>query len=87
MRFRDEQERLVAEQAVLGLRAVREAAAKAQWGRGLEVVELAVLEQGRKQQQQVLEAAMREASQKRTRHAAASGAGAGPRRSGPLDGR
>lgn len=66
MRFRDEQERLVAEQAVLGLRAVREAADKAQWGHGLEAVELAVLEQGRKQQQQVLEAAMREASQKRT---------------------
>jgi hypothetical protein len=46
MKFMDEQERLVAEQAVLGLRAVREAADKAQCGRGLEVVEAAVMEQG-----------------------------------------
>jgi len=44
MEFMDERERVIAEQAVLAYRAVREAAAHAAFGRGLEVTEAAALE-------------------------------------------
>ena len=74
MDYCNEQERLVAEQAVLGYRAVMAAMEQAPWGRGLEVVERAVLEQGREQQRRVLEQAMEAATQKRMRPAAARGA-------------
>lgn len=47
MEFRTNEERLVAEQAVLMYRAAHEAMAKAPAGRGLELTEAAVLEQGR----------------------------------------
>lgn len=82
MEFRSDAERLIAEQAVLGYRAVQEAAEQAEWGRGLEVVEDAVLEQGREQQRRVLNQAMKAASEKPTPRADAPGAGAGPNPSG-----
>lgn len=43
MQFRDERERLIAEQAVLAYRAVQEAAEKAEYGHGFEVMEEAAL--------------------------------------------
>ena len=44
MEFKDERERLIAEQAVLGFRAVEAAAAQAAWGHGMEAMEEATLE-------------------------------------------
>jgi hypothetical protein len=41
-----EQERLVAEQAVLTLRALNEAADKAQWGHGMEALESVIHDKG-----------------------------------------
>ena len=43
MEFKDERERLIAQQAVLGYRAVEAAAAKAAWGHGMEAMEDATL--------------------------------------------
>lgn len=43
MEFKDECERMIAEQAVLGFRAVQAAASKAVWGHGMEAMEDATL--------------------------------------------
>lgn len=56
--FRTEQERLVAEQAVLVFRATQAAMASAPHGRGLAVTEAAVLEQGRGLLQKILSEAL-----------------------------
>ncbi len=55
--FRDENERLVAEQAVLVYRAVVEAAQTAPHGQGLACMEVAVLDQGREHLRQMLQRA------------------------------
>ena len=57
MRFKDERERLIAEQAVLGYRAVQEAASKAVWGYGMEAMEEATLEVCREHGRRLLEEA------------------------------
>jgi hypothetical protein len=51
----DAKEQLIAEQAILGYREVVAAAQAAPHGRGLEFVERATLEQGRRQMARVLE--------------------------------
>jgi hypothetical protein len=51
----DEQERLVAEQAVLAYREVHQAMQSAPHGQGMACTEAAVLAQGREQQRRVLE--------------------------------
>jgi hypothetical protein len=51
----DDAERLVAEQALLAFRVSKRAAALAPMGRGLEVAERAVLEEGRKAMRLMLE--------------------------------
>ena len=51
----DENERLVAEQAVLAYREVHKAMQAAPYGRGLACTEAAVLVQGREQQRRILE--------------------------------
>ena len=51
----DPVERLIAEQAVLSARVVRQAMQGAPHGRGLEVTENAVVDQGRRQMQLVME--------------------------------
>lgn len=55
---RSEQERLVAEQAVLAFRATMAAMASAPHGQGLAVTEAAVLEQGRALLQRMLSEAL-----------------------------
>lgn len=55
--FRDENERLVAEQAVLVYRAVVEAAQTAPHGQGLACMEAAVLDQGREHLRQLMQRA------------------------------
>jgi hypothetical protein len=65
MRFRDEQERLIAEQAVLAYRAVNDAAAAAAFGHGMEAIEDAALPGCRAQGRRLIELAMaRRATQK-----------------------
>lgn len=56
--FRDESERLVAEQAVLAQRAVMEAMRGAEHGQGLATVEAAVMVQGRTLSQQMIQQAL-----------------------------
>jgi len=77
MDFRDERERLIAEQAVLQYRAVREAAASAKYGHGLEVMEVAALAGSREHGRRLLSEAMKAASEKATTKPPAPGA-AGP---------
>jgi hypothetical protein len=55
--YQDENERLVAEQAVLVYRSVVEAMRNAPHGQGLACMEAAVLEQGRGHLRQILERA------------------------------
>jgi hypothetical protein len=56
--YRSEQERLVAEQAVLAFRATMAAMASAPHGQGLAVTEAAVLEHGRALLQKLLSEAL-----------------------------
>ena len=58
LEFHSEQERLVAEQAVLVFRATQAAMSSAPHGRGLAVTEAAVLEQGRVLLQKILTEAL-----------------------------
>ena len=59
MQFRDDQERLVAEQAVLQYRAVKEAADRAEFGHGMEAIETAALEGSREHGRRLIESALR----------------------------
>lgn len=74
MDFRDEQERLIAEQAVLQYRAVREAAAAAEYGHGLEAMEVAALAGSREHGKRLLSQAMKAASEKGATRRRAPGA-------------
>ena len=69
MQFKDEQERLVAEQAVLAYRAVRLAAKQATFGHGMEAIETAALTQGRDHIRRLIQTTANEqaASEKTTR--------------------
>ena len=58
LEYGSEQERLVAEQAVLAFRATMAAMASAPHGRGLAVTEAAVLEHGRPLLQRILSEAL-----------------------------
>jgi|MudIll2142460700_1097286.scaffolds.fasta_scaffold1029608_2 hypothetical protein len=58
LEYRSEQERLVAEQAVLAFRATQAAMASAVHGQGLAVTEAAVLEHGRALLQKMLSEAL-----------------------------
>jgi len=58
MQFRDEQERLIAEQAVLQYRAVQQAAEEAKWGHGMQAIEDAALDGCRVQARKWIETAM-----------------------------
>lgn len=58
LEYRSEQERLVAEQAVLAFRAAQAAMASAAYGRGLAVTEAAVLKHGRALLQKMLTEAL-----------------------------
>lgn len=81
MEFRDEQERLIAEQAVLQYRAVNEAADRAAFGHGMEAIEDAALEGCREHGRRLIESALRRrALSEKARPA--RGAGAGPTSNG-----
>jgi hypothetical protein len=54
MRFKDEQERLVAEQALLNYRELKRVMKEAPHGRGMAVLEQAVREKGVQQMRQAL---------------------------------
>jgi hypothetical protein len=82
MDFKDEQERLVAEQAVLAYRAVNEAADAAKFGHGMEAIEDAALAGGREQMQRVIRLALSRVAAEKDR-ATARGAGDAPTSSGP----
>lgn len=58
MTFRDEHERLIAEQAVLQYRAVQEAGDGAAFGHGMEAIETAALESSREHGRRLIESAM-----------------------------
>jgi len=85
MDFKDDQERLVAEQAVLAYRAVKEAADTAAFGHGMEAIEEAALAGGREQIRRVIALALarvaaekdrataRDAADERTSNARAAG--------------
>jgi hypothetical protein len=75
--FQDENERLVAEQAVLVYRAVMEAAQTAPHGQGLTRMETAVLDQGREHLRQILQRATTAQAQEKGGAVGAAGA-AGP---------
>jgi hypothetical protein len=77
--FRDENERLVAEQAVLVYRAVREAAQSAPHGQGLACMEAAVLDQGREHLRQMLERATAAEAEAQEKGGAVARAGAAVR--------
>lgn len=75
MQFRDERERLVAEQAVLNYRAVQEAADDAEFGHGMDAIETSALEGCRAHGRQLMEAALRaRASSEKDRSALVAGA-------------
>lgn len=59
MQYRDDHERLVAEQAVLAYRAVNRAADEAEFGHGMEAMEGAALDASRDHARRLLEAASR----------------------------
>lgn len=67
MRYRNERERLIAEQAVLAYREVEAAGDRAEFGQGLRALEDAVVARGREQQRRMLEMALqsRAAAQKK----------------------
>lgn len=70
MRFRNDQERLIAEQAVLAYRATVQAADEAAFGHGMEAIEDAALAGSRAHGRRLIELAMkRAAAQKRKRRA------------------
>jgi len=72
MRYKDAQEQLIAEQAVLHYRAVCEAAEQAAFGHGMEAMETAALEAGREHIARLIQttANQRAASEKATRRGA-----------------
>lgn len=74
--FPDENERLVAEQAVLVYRAVMEAAQTAPHGQGLACMETAVLDQGREHLRQILQRATTAQAQVQKKGGAVGAAGA-----------
>lgn len=84
MAYRNEQERLIAEQAVLQYRAVQAAADTAAWGHGMEVTEDAALAASREHGRQLLEQALaqRAASEKPSKPDVPA-AGGGPSPSEP----
>jgi len=65
MQFKNETERLVAEQAVLAYRAVNEAADQAEFGHGMEAIEDAVLEGIRENGRSWIASAMNEQAEKK----------------------
>lgn len=70
MQFKDDQERLIAEQAVLAYRSTLQAADEAEFGRGMEAIEDAALAGSREHGRRLLELAMkRAAAQKKKRRA------------------
>lgn len=74
--FRDENERLVAEQAVLVYRAVLEAAQTAPHGQGLACMEAAVQDQGREHLRQLMQRATTAQVQAQEKRGAVGSAGA-----------
>lgn len=79
MQFKDEQERLIAEQAVLAYRAVNEAADKAEFGHGMEAIEDAALAGCREQGRRLIEMALtRRAVEKGRARARDAGSGRTP---------
>lgn len=58
MRFKDERERLIAEQAVLAYREVQKAADDAEFGHGMEAIESVALERSREHGKRLLESAL-----------------------------
>lgn len=62
MEFRDESERLVAEQAVLGYRAVKRAASEAAFGDGMAAIERAALQSSRELGRCVIESMLASAA-------------------------
>ena len=76
----DENERLVAEQAVLAYREVHKAMLAAPYGQGLACTEAAVLVQGREQQQRMLELILGGHAEAQKKGAAPDPAPAGARR-------
>lgn len=81
MQFKNETERLVAEQSVLAYRAVTEAADQAEFGHGMEAIEDAVLDGIRRTGRDWIELAMNERAEKRG-SVLARPAGEGPTSSG-----
>lgn len=79
--YRDENERLVAEQAVLVYRSVIEAMQTAPHGQGMACMEDAVLQEGREHLRQILERAATahaEAQKKGSAHTPAAAEGPSP---------
>lgn len=81
MRFKDEQERLIAEQAVLAYRAVNQAADDAAFGHGMAAIEDAALDGCREHGRRLIEAALARRGAQKAR-TPAPGAGDGPTSSG-----
>lgn len=75
MQFRDDQERLVAEQAVLQYRATLQAADEATFGHGMEAIEEAALAGSREHGRRLVELAMQRAAQKASTSVPAAAAG------------
>lgn len=74
MRFRNDQERLVAEQAVLAYRATVQAADDAEFGHGMEAIEDVALKSSREHGRRLIELAMKQmAAQKRKSSAPVAG--------------
>jgi len=75
MQFKDEQERLIAEQAVLAYRAVNQAADQAEFGHGMEAIEDSALRGCREQGRRLIELAMRRRAVEKDRARARDAAG------------
>ena len=75
-------ERLMAEQAILSYREVHRAMKGAPHGRGLAVIEQAVVAQARRQGVAMMEAVLREAAAGEEKGGSAAAAGSGPRTGG-----
>lgn len=82
MQFKDEEERLIAEQAVLAYREVQTACRGAAFGHGLEVLEEAVIVAGRRQQRQMLEKALGSQAEAQKKGAVVRVAGVGGKAEG-----
>ena len=75
MEFKDERERLIAEQAVLGYRATQQAAASAEFGHGMEAIERAALQSSREYGRSVIECMMASAASEKAPGRAPDAAG------------